>query len=143
MQSLARRLLLYLSDMRHTPPFQRAPNVVFVAVLAIVFLLGLAMIGVQSAVAAAVETSCETKPDQTVLVGLAGNTLALLAKEALGLLRIGADTMATLTLSLARNLGGIGIWAYTVYLAMMSHLALIVAAALVVSVVYTRKNPRR
>jgi hypothetical protein len=106
-------------------------------------MLGLAMIGAHSAVAAAAETDCVAGGEQTVLVGLAGSTLSLLAKEGLDLLKIGADTTATVTLAIARNLGGIGIWGYTVYLAMMSHMALLVAGVLLLSVVYTRKGPRR
>lgn len=114
-----------------------------VAWLVIVSMPGLAMVDAHSAVAAASETGCVTNGGQTVVVGLAGSTLSLLAREALGLLKIGADTTATLTLALARNLGGIGLWAYAVYVAMMSHLALILAGALFLSAVYARKRPRR
>jgi hypothetical protein len=140
---LARRLLFYPSVMRHAPPSRQAPNLIVVACLVTVFMLGLAMIGAHSAVATAAETDCVAGRDQTVLVGLAGNTLSLLAKEALGLIKIGAGTMATLTLAIAQNLGGIGLWAYTVYVAMMGHMALVVAGALLLSVVYARKAPRR
>jgi len=137
---LARRLLIYLSIMRHIPPPMRTSNLVVIACLVGIFILGLAMIGVRSAAAAAAETDCAGTGDQTVLVGLAGNTLGLLAREALGVLKIGAGTMATLTLALSRNLGGIGFWVYAVCLAMMSHMALIVAGVLLLSVVYTRRR---
>lgn len=140
---LARHLLFCLSVMRQPPPSRQAPRVVLVASLVTVLMLGLAMAGAHSAVAAASETRCVTNGGQTVMVGLAGSTLSLLAKEALGLLKIGASTTATLTLALAQNLGGIGLWAYAVYLAMMSHLALILAGVLFLSAVYVRQRPRR
>ena len=141
-ERLARRLLFYLSDMRQAHPPLQAPNLVIVACLVTIFMLGLAMIGTHSTVATAAEAGCAGNCDQTVLVGLAGSTLSLLAKEALSVLKIGADTMATLTLVIARNLGGIGLWVYAVYLAMMSHMALLVAGVLLLSVVYSRKGPR-
>ena len=141
-ERLARRLLFYLSVMRHAPPSLQTPNLIIVACLVTIFMLGLAMIGAHSAVATAAETGCAGNCDQTVLVGLAGNTLSLLAKEALGVLKIGTATMATVVLAIARNLGGIGLWVYAVYLAMMSHMALVVAGALLLSVVYSRKGSR-
>jgi len=140
-ERLARRLLFYLSVMRHAPHLQ-TPNLVIVACLVTIFIVGLAMIGAHSAVATAAETGCAGNCDQTVLVGLTGNTLSLLAKEALGVFRIGTATMATVVLAIARNLGGIGLWVYAVCLAMMSHMALVVAGALLLSVVYSRKGPR-
>ncbi len=141
-EELARRLLFYLSVMRHASPPLLAPNLIIVACLVTIFMLGLAMIGVHSAVATVAETGCAGNCDQTVLVGLAGNTLSLLAKEALGVLKIGAGTMATVTLAIARNLGGIGLWVYAVYWSMMSHMALVVAGVLLLSVVYSRKGTR-
>ena len=140
-ERLARCLLFYLSVMRHAPHLQ-TPNLVIVACLVTIFMLGLAMIGAHSAMATAAETGCAGNCDQTVLLGLAGNTLGLLAKEALGVLKIGAATMATVVLAIARNLSGIGLWVYAVCLAMMSHMALVVAGALLLSVVYSRKGPR-
>ena len=128
--------------MRQAPSSSQSPNLVIVACLVTVFMLGLAMIGAHSAVATAAEAGRAGNSGQTVLVGLAGNTLSLLAKEALGVLKIGAATMATVVLAIARNLGGIGLWVYAVYLAMMSHMALIVAGALLLSVVYSRKGSR-
>jgi len=119
-----------------------APNLGIVACLIAVFMLGLAMIGAHSAVATAAETGCARNCDQTVLVGLAGNTLSLLAREALDVLKIGAGTLATVTLAIARNLGGIGLWVYAVYLSMVSHVALAVAGVLLLSVIYTRKGAR-
>jgi len=141
-ERLACRLLFYLSVMRNAPPALQTSNLVIVACLVIIFILGLAMIGAHSGVATAAETGCAGNRDQTVLVGLAGNTLSLLGKEALGVLKIGAATMATVVLAIARNLGGIGLWVYVVYLAMMSHMALVVAGALLLSVVYSRKGSR-
>ena len=135
-------MLLYSSDMRDTRSPLQSPNLVIIASLVSIFLLGFAMIGTHSAVAAAAEAGCARNCDQTVLVGLAGNTLSLLAKEALGVLRIGAGTMATVTLAIAGNLGGIGLWIYAAYWAMMSHLALVVAGALLLSVVYARRGGR-
>ena len=142
MEPLARCLLPLSTVMRQVPASPRPPSFIIVASLVTVFLLGLAMVGTYSTVAMAAETGCSADCDSTALVGLAGSTLSLLAKEALGVLKIGTGTLATVTLAMAKNAGGIGLWVYAVYWAMMSHLALVAAGVLLLAVVYARKVHR-
>ena len=139
---VARRLLLIFSVMRRELPSWQAPSVVIIASLLTIFLLGLATTGSHSAVAMAAETECTEECDSTVLVGMAGSTLSLLAREALGVLKIGAGTTATLVLAVARNLGGIGLWLNVAYLAMTTLMALVAATAFLLAIVYTRKDRR-
>jgi hypothetical protein len=128
--------------MKYRAPSQRAPGLGIIVYLLTAFVLGAAMIGAQSAVATAAEAECGHGGDSTVLVGMAGSTLSLLAKEALDLVRIGASTIATLGLALARNVVGIMLWMNAVLVAIMGQMTLILAGALVVAVIKIRAGRR-
>jgi hypothetical protein len=124
---------------------QRTPSLTLVVWLLTAFILGASLVGAHSATATAAETGCAKcagSHDSTVLVGMAGTTLTLLAKEALGLLRIGASTTATVGLALARNLDGIMLWINAVLVAIMSQMTLIVAGAFVLAVIKIRAGRR-
>jgi hypothetical protein len=131
-----------VSMMMQANTFRRFRSVTIVVILLMVFVLGFAAIGTKTAVASAAEADCPPPCDSTVLLGAAGNTLSLLAKEGFGLLRIGASTTATLGLALARNLDGIMLWINVVLVAVVAHMALVVAGASVLAVVKIRERRR-